>query len=77
MNKALIIFGALAVSACTMGFETDMDKAKKPKNQLLWNMQQKLNELYYELINIISGKKGVKERPTTNTTHPIILYIFL
>jgi len=38
--------------------ETQMDKAKKPKNQLLWNMQQKLNELYYELTNIISGKKG-------------------
>ncbi len=27
MKKALVIFGALALSACTLGYETDMDKA--------------------------------------------------
>jgi len=27
MKKALVIFGALALSACTMGYETDIDRA--------------------------------------------------
>lgn len=37
---------------------TKIDKKEKPKNQLLWKMQVKLNELYAEITNIVSGKKG-------------------
>lgn len=35
-----------------------MDKQKKPKNQLLYDMQMKYKELYDEILKIISGKKG-------------------
>lgn len=35
-----------------------MNKKKKPKNQLLFNMQMKYNKLYDELVKILSGKKG-------------------
>lgn len=35
-----------------------MDNKKKPKNDLLYNLQKKYNELYEEVKKIISGKKG-------------------
>jgi len=33
-------------------------RKKKPKNELLYNLQSKYNELYDEIVKIISGKKG-------------------
>lgn len=36
----------------------EFSRKKKPKNQLLYDMQLKWNELYDEVINIMSGKKG-------------------
>lgn len=38
--------------------KTKMNREKKPKNQLLFDMQMKYKELYTELTKIISGKKG-------------------
>ena len=38
--------------------KTSMSKKKKPKDQLLYNLQKKYKELYEELLKIISGKKG-------------------
>ena len=38
--------------------KTQMNKAKKPKNQLLFELQMKYKELYGEITKIISGKKG-------------------
>lgn len=38
--------------------ELKIQKKRKPKNQLLYDMQIKLNELYAELETTISGKKG-------------------
>lgn len=35
-----------------------MDKKKKPKDQLLFDMQMKYKELYDEIVKILSGKKG-------------------
>ena len=35
-----------------------MDRKKKPKDQLLFDMQMKYKELYDEIIKILSGKKG-------------------
>lgn len=37
---------------------TIMSRARKPKNQLLFDLQMKLKELYDEIVKIISGKKG-------------------
>ena len=41
--------------------KTNMNKEKKPKNQLLFNLQMKYRELYNELTDIISGKKGSRD----------------
>ena len=38
--------------------DTQMSKKKKPKNDLLFDMQIKIQELYDEIIQILSGKKG-------------------
>jgi hypothetical protein len=38
--------------------ELKIFRKKKPKNQLLYDTQMKFNELYKEIENIISGKKG-------------------
>lgn len=38
--------------------KTRMNRKRKPKNQLLFDMQIKYRELYDELTRIISGKKG-------------------
>jgi hypothetical protein len=38
--------------------DTQMSKKKKPKNDLLFDMQIKIQELYEEIIQILSGKKG-------------------
>jgi len=38
--------------------KTQMNRARKPKNQLLFNLQMKYKELYGEITKIISGKKG-------------------
>jgi hypothetical protein len=35
-----------------------MSNKKKPKNELLFDIQMKIQELYQEIINILSGKKG-------------------
>ena len=37
-----------------------MNRKKKPKNTLLYDMQEKYKELYDEIVKIISGKKGSK-----------------
>lgn len=37
---------------------TRMDRKKKPKNQLLFDLQMKYMELYKEIEDILSGKKG-------------------
>ncbi len=36
----------------------EMQNKKKPKNDLLYNLQKKYNELYEEIKQILSGKKG-------------------
>lgn len=38
--------------------KTAMNRKKKPKNQLLFDLQMKYKELYDEVTKIISGKKG-------------------
>jgi hypothetical protein len=38
--------------------DTAMSNKKKPKNELLFDIQMKIQELYQEIINILSGKKG-------------------
>ena len=38
--------------------KTKIEKEPKIKNQQLWNLQKKFMELYTELENILSGKKG-------------------
>ena len=38
--------------------KTAMNRKKKPKNQLLFDLQMKYRELYDEIRKIISGKKG-------------------
>ena len=40
--------------------KTAMNRKKKPKNQLLFDLQMKYKELYDEVTKIISGKKGSK-----------------
>lgn len=37
---------------------TAMDRKKKPKNNLLFDLQMEYQKLYDEVINILSGKKG-------------------
>jgi len=41
--------------------KTAMNRKKKPKNQLLFDLQMKYRELYDEIRKIISGKKGSRE----------------
>lgn len=38
--------------------KTKMNRARKPKNQLLFDLQMKFKELYDEIVKIMSGKKG-------------------
>lgn len=38
--------------------DLQMHKLKKPKENLLYDLQRKYNELYEEIKNILSGKKG-------------------
>jgi hypothetical protein len=38
--------------------KTKSDKNPKTKNQTMFNLQMKFNELYKEIIDILSGKKG-------------------
>ena len=40
--------------------KTIMSRKNKPKNQLLIDMQKKYQDLYGELVKILSGKKGTK-----------------
>jgi DNA-directed RNA polymerase beta' subunit len=38
--------------------ELNINRRRKPKSQLLWDLQSKISELYAEIENILSGKKG-------------------
>ena len=40
--------------------KTIMSRKNKPKNQLLIDMQKKYQDLYGELVKILSGKKGTR-----------------
>ena len=40
--------------------DTKMTSKRKPKNQLLYELQIKFKELYDELTKILSGKKGTR-----------------
>lgn len=46
------------ISAVINDDSTLMNSKKKPKNQLLYELQMKFKELYDELTKILSGKKG-------------------
>ena len=53
------IYNMIATIAAKINDDrTKMNRKKKPKNQLLFDMQMKYKELYTELTSIISGKKG-------------------
>ena len=55
-NAIYVILVRLAVAINKDNLQ--MNRKKKPKNQLLYDMQIKLNDLYKELEKTISGKKG-------------------
>ena len=53
------IYNMMAVLAAKINDDkTIMSRKRKPKNQLLFNLQIKYKKLYDEILKIISGKKG-------------------
>lgn len=64
-GDSLFFEGTNGLYTMIVKFVSDINKDKlaidrkiKPKNQLLYDLQKKYNELYKELENTISGKKG-------------------
>ena len=62
-------FNLLAKLAATINKDNlSVYRSRKYQNQILWDMQSKLNELTTEIINILSDKKGVMRSTITGRT---------